>query len=226
MGATEKRRDSEGPVFTGFEAIFCTILLNVFDAVLGVKGRFLKSTGTNYQSKQQLYQLTMATIRARKRTDGSISYTAQIRLIRDGVQVYQESQTFARKQAAQVWVRKWEVELDQLGAIERANRIGLRVISLGDGTASCYATMSLATKPVSRKASPKLAAWPTPVASFSICRATWTTGAVPVDNNQVESQIRPWALGRSNWLFAGSLRSGKRAAAIMGLIQSCTHESV
>lgn len=40
------------------------------------------------------------------------------------------------------------------------------------------------------------------------------------DNNQVENQIRPWALGRSNWLFAGSLRSGKRAVAIMSLIQS------
>lgn len=69
----------------------------------------------------------MATIRARKRTDGSISYTAQIRLFRDGVQVYQESQTFARKQAAQAWVRKREVELDQPGAIERANRIGATV---------------------------------------------------------------------------------------------------
>ncbi|PPV39478.1 IS66 family transposase [Ectopseudomonas oleovorans] len=45
-------------------------------------------------------------------------------------------------------------------------------------------------------------------------------GAVPIDNNQVENQIRPWAIGRSNWLFAGSLRSGKRAAAIMSLIQS------
>lgn len=45
--------------------------------------------------------------------------------------------------------------------------------------------------------------------------------AVPIDNNQVENQIRPWALGRSNWLFAGSLRGGgKRAAAIMSLIQS------
>lgn len=33
-------------------------------------------------------------------------------------------------------------------------------------------------------------------------------------------QIRPWALGRKNWLFAGSLRSGKRSAAIMSLIQS------
>lgn len=45
-------------------------------------------------------------------------------------------------------------------------------------------------------------------------------GAVPLDNNLCENQIRPWAPGGSNWLFAGSLRSGKRAAAIMSLIQS------
>jgi transposase len=45
-------------------------------------------------------------------------------------------------------------------------------------------------------------------------------GALPIDNNRVENLIRPWALGRSNWLFAGSLRSGQRAVAIMSLIQS------
>lgn len=45
-------------------------------------------------------------------------------------------------------------------------------------------------------------------------------GEVPIDNNWAENQIRPWALGRKNWLFAGSLRSGKRGAAIMSLIQS------
>ena len=44
--------------------------------------------------------------------------------------------------------------------------------------------------------------------------------AVPCDNNWVENQIRPIALGRSNWLFAGSLRAGKRAAAIMSLVHS------
>uniref|UniRef100_UPI00376F77ED IS66 family transposase n=1 Tax=Pseudomonas aeruginosa TaxID=287 RepID=UPI00376F77ED len=44
--------------------------------------------------------------------------------------------------------------------------------------------------------------------------------AVPVDGNGVENQIRPWALGRSNWLLAGSLRSGKQAVAIMNLVQS------
>ena len=45
-------------------------------------------------------------------------------------------------------------------------------------------------------------------------------GAVPLDNNRVEPQIHPWVRGRSNGLFAGSLRSGKRATAIMSLIQS------
>lgn len=45
-------------------------------------------------------------------------------------------------------------------------------------------------------------------------------GTVPIDNNHIENQIRPWALGRKNWLFAGSLRSGQRAAALMSLIQS------
>jgi hypothetical protein len=43
---------------------------------------------------------------------------------------------------------------------------------------------------------------------------------VPIDNNWIENQIRPIAIGRKNWLFAGSLRAGKRAAAIMSLIQS------
>lgn len=45
-------------------------------------------------------------------------------------------------------------------------------------------------------------------------------GQLPIDNNLIENAIRPIALGRSNWLFAGSLRAGKRSAAIMSLIQS------
>ena len=43
---------------------------------------------------------------------------------------------------------------------------------------------------------------------------------VPIDNNWIENQMRPVALGRKNWLFAGSLRAGQRAAAVMSLIQS------
>lgn len=45
-------------------------------------------------------------------------------------------------------------------------------------------------------------------------------GQLPIDNNWCENQIRPIAIGRGNWLFAGSLRAGQRAAAVMSLIQS------
>lgn len=43
-------------------------------------------------------------------------------------------------------------------------------------------------------------------------------GALPIDNNPVERSIRPVAVGRKNWLFAGSKAAGERAAAIMSLI--------
>lgn len=42
-------------------------------------------------------------------------------------------------------------------------------------------------------------------------------GRYPIDNNAIENAIRPIALGRKNWLFAGSEQAGKRAAAIMSL---------
>lgn len=44
--------------------------------------------------------------------------------------------------------------------------------------------------------------------------------AFPIDNNPVENAIRPIALGRKNWLFAGSETAGQRAANIMSLIQT------
>jgi transposase len=45
-------------------------------------------------------------------------------------------------------------------------------------------------------------------------------GDVPIDNNHVENRIRPWALGRRNWLFIGSRLAGERAAVVMSLLQS------
>jgi transposase len=45
-------------------------------------------------------------------------------------------------------------------------------------------------------------------------------GDVPIDNNHVENRIRPWALGRRNWLFIGSQLAGERAAVVMSLLQS------
>ena len=43
-------------------------------------------------------------------------------------------------------------------------------------------------------------------------------GELTIDNNWLENRIRPIALWRSNWLFAGSDRGGQRAAAMYSLI--------
>lgn len=43
-------------------------------------------------------------------------------------------------------------------------------------------------------------------------------GAVEIDNNPVERVLRPVALGRKNYLFAGSDAGGERAAAVYSLI--------
>jgi transposase len=45
-------------------------------------------------------------------------------------------------------------------------------------------------------------------------------GAVSIDNNHIENLIRPWAMGRKAWLFAGSELAGQRAAMVMSLVQS------
>lgn len=44
---------------------------------------------------------------------------------------------------------------------------------------------------------------------------------VPLDNNLIENQMRPIALGRKNWLFAGSHEGAMRAVIFFSLINSC-----
>jgi len=46
-------------------------------------------------------------------------------------------------------------------------------------------------------------------------------GRVPLDNNTCERAIRPIAVGRRNWLFAGSERGGEAAAICYSVIASC-----
>lgn len=41
-----------------------------------------------------------------------------------------------------------------------------------------------------------------------------------MENNRAERAIRPVAMGRASWLFAGSLAAGERAAQIMGLLET------
>lgn len=98
----------------------------------GVLGHFYQVLSTMYQSTDDVYQSQMATIRTRKKADGSTSYLVQIRINRDKVTVYQESQTFACKQAAVAWAKRRETELAEPGAIERASRVGRTVKQMID----------------------------------------------------------------------------------------------
>jgi len=44
------------------------------------------------------------------------------------------------------------------------------------------------------------------------------TGHLPIDNNPIERDIRPIAVGKKNWLHVGSERAGQRAAIIQSLL--------
>jgi integrase len=56
----------------------------------------------------------MGTVRPRKRKDGTIGYTAQIRLTKNGNLLHTEALTFDREKAASAWLKKRETELDEL----------------------------------------------------------------------------------------------------------------
>ena len=98
-----------------------------------------------------------------------------------------------------------------------------------------HQTRSTARGPAAGRRAPPMAAAPAPLCArpfsppqgcrLSLKRSAALTrrlddGDLPIDNNWVENRIRPIALGRQNWLFAGSLRAGKRAAAVISLIHA------
>ena len=51
-------------------------------------------------------------------------------------------------------------------------------------------------------------------------------GSLEIDNNIAERSLRSIAIGRKNWLFAGSKIGGERAAAIYTVIETCKMNGV
>ena len=45
-------------------------------------------------------------------------------------------------------------------------------------------------------------------------------GCIPLDNNRAENAIRPFVIGRKNWLFAGSPRGAEASATLYSLIET------
>jgi len=62
----------------------------------------------------------MGSISIRKRKNGSSSYLARVRVMREGTS-YHETKTFDRRPAATAWIKKREKELAKPGALEELN---------------------------------------------------------------------------------------------------------
>jgi hypothetical protein len=45
---------------------------------------------------------------------------------------------------------------------------------------------------------------------------------IGLDNNSVENEVRPFAIGRKNWLFSGNVAGAKASAAIHSFVQTAT----
>lgn len=61
----------------------------------------------------------MGTIIRRQRKDGSLGYTAQVRIKKAGKVIHAEAQTFDREAAAKAWMKKRETELAEPGALDQ-----------------------------------------------------------------------------------------------------------
>jgi len=53
-----------------------------------------------------------------------------------------------------------------------------------------------------------------------------TDGRLCIDNNPVENAVRPLAIGRKNYLFAGSHEAAQRAAMIYSLLATCRLQDI
>lgn len=53
-----------------------------------------------------------------------------------------------------------------------------------------------------------------------------TQGYLNIDNNAAERALKPVAIGRKNWLFAGNDRGGRTAATLWSLIGSATRHGI
>ena len=53
-----------------------------------------------------------------------------------------------------------------------------------------------------------------------------TNGAYPIDNNACENSIRPFVIGRRNWLFADTVAGANASANLYSLLQTCAVNGV
>lgn len=113
----------------------------------------------------------------------------------------------------------YRIEDDIRGALPDVRRRGRL-----ERTAPLIEALRTALDDASRRLSPKSEM----AKAIAYGRKRWTAltrfldnGRLEIDNNIAERAIRSIAIGRKNWLFAGSKAGGERAAAIYTVIETC-----
>jgi transposase len=133
-------------------------------------------------------------------------------LIRDGGKSAVASEAVARIAA----IYRIERELTSLGSADRLAERRRRCAPLWEGL-QAWLTLERRRVP---DGSATAKALDYSLNSWSALTRNLVDGAVSVDNNSLENLLRPWAMGRKAWLFAGSELAGKRAAVVMSLVHS------
>jgi len=117
-----------------------------------------------------------------------------------------------RLYALEARMKKWKIPEE--GITKLRNRIATRYLaSIKERLDACPATHT--PKSVVRKAvNYVLNRWGK---LLVYCQC----GLLQIDNNRIENAIRPIALGRKNWMFAGSEDGAKKLAVIYSIINTC-----
>lgn len=53
-----------------------------------------------------------------------------------------------------------------------------------------------------------------------------TDGTYPIDNNVCENSIRPFVIGRRNWLFSDTVAGAQASANLYSLLQTCAANGI
>lgn len=106
MGATHTRRSRETLGFPAFEPIFSEIsMLCVLRDFCGFQLIFHLQRCHIGAKNGVLQEITMATRRARKQADGTMRYSAIVRLRKGKQLIHRETKTFSQRSAAEKWAK-------------------------------------------------------------------------------------------------------------------------
>ncbi|HEY8052255.1 MAG: hypothetical protein ACHQD6_05885 [Steroidobacterales bacterium] len=85
----------------------------------------------------------MATIRARKQSDGTTRYTVVVRIRKRKIIVHQECKTFAHRASAVTWAKHREVELEKPDTLRREQQTAITLAKLIRWYIETFETISL-----------------------------------------------------------------------------------